>query len=226
MIKRLWNDEGVQQCFQRSNEYQLGDSARYFLDALDRIAAPNYKQTFEDILQAHSQTTGVIEYPFSYRGLNYRMVDTGGTRSKRRKWIHAFDNFTSIVYCFALSEYDLNLFESVNENRLEESFNLLKTMSHYPMLKDTPFFLFLNKTDVFAEKIQKSPLTDYFPEYAGSNTYEEASAYIRDQLESVCGHKQIYTYFTCAIDTNNFKAVFDLVNDVIVKNNLQKYGIF
>ena len=27
-MKRLWADSGVQQCFQRSNEYQLNDSAK------------------------------------------------------------------------------------------------------------------------------------------------------------------------------------------------------
>ncbi|KAE8749590.1 hypothetical protein FOCC_FOCC003578 [Frankliniella occidentalis] len=27
-MKRLWSDSGMQQCFQRSNEYQLNDSAK------------------------------------------------------------------------------------------------------------------------------------------------------------------------------------------------------
>lgn len=27
-MKRLWTDHGVQQCFARSNEYQLNDSAK------------------------------------------------------------------------------------------------------------------------------------------------------------------------------------------------------
>lgn len=27
-MKRLWNDSGVQECFGRSNEYQLNDSAK------------------------------------------------------------------------------------------------------------------------------------------------------------------------------------------------------
>ena len=27
-MKRLWTDSGVQQCFSRSNEYQLNDSAK------------------------------------------------------------------------------------------------------------------------------------------------------------------------------------------------------
>ena len=45
----------------------------------------------------------------------YRMVDVGGQRSERRKWIHCFENVTSIIFLVALSEYDQILFESDNE---------------------------------------------------------------------------------------------------------------
>ena len=44
-----------------------------------------------------------------------RMVDVGGQRSERRKWIHCFENVTSIIFLVALSEYDQILFESDNE---------------------------------------------------------------------------------------------------------------
>lgn len=43
------------------------------------------------------------------------MVDVGGQRSERRKWIHCFENVTSIIFLVALSEYDQILFESENE---------------------------------------------------------------------------------------------------------------
>ena len=43
------------------------------------------------------------------------MVDVGGQRSERRKWIHCFENVTSIIFLVALSEYDQILFESDNE---------------------------------------------------------------------------------------------------------------
>ena len=33
----LWKDAGVQTCFERSNEYQLIDCAKYFLDKVDVI---------------------------------------------------------------------------------------------------------------------------------------------------------------------------------------------
>ena len=49
--------------------------------------------------------------------LHFRMVDVGGQRSERRKWIHCFENVTSIIFLVALSEYDQILFESDNEVR-------------------------------------------------------------------------------------------------------------
>lgn len=39
------------------------------------------------------------------------MFDVGGQRSERKKWIHCFENVTSIIFCVALSEYDQVLLE-------------------------------------------------------------------------------------------------------------------
>ena len=39
------------------------------------------------------------------------MVDVGGQRSERKKWIHCFEGVTSIVFCVSLSAYDLVLAE-------------------------------------------------------------------------------------------------------------------
>lgn len=43
------------------------------------------------------------------------MVDVGGQRSERRKWIHCFEKVTSIMFLVALSEYDQVLVESASE---------------------------------------------------------------------------------------------------------------
>lgn len=45
------------------------------------------------------------------------MVDVGGQRSERRKWIHCFDNVTSLIFLAAVSEYDQVLYESENDVR-------------------------------------------------------------------------------------------------------------
>ena len=41
----------------------------------------------------------------------HRMVDVGGQRSERKKWIHCFEGVTAIVFCVSLSAYDLVLAE-------------------------------------------------------------------------------------------------------------------
>lgn len=46
-----------------------------------------------------------------------RMVDVGGQRSERKKWIHCFENVTSIIFLAALNEYDQVLYESENDVR-------------------------------------------------------------------------------------------------------------
>jgi len=39
------------------------------------------------------------------------MVDVGGQRSERRKWIHCFDKVQAIIFLVAVSEYDQVLAE-------------------------------------------------------------------------------------------------------------------
>ena len=44
--------------------------------------------------------------------IEHRMVDVGGQRSERRKWIHCFENVTTIMFLVAISEYDQVLQEA------------------------------------------------------------------------------------------------------------------
>jgi len=151
-IKDLWNDGGIMECYDRRREYQLTDSAKYYLSDIDRIAEPDYLPTQQDILRVRVPTTGIIEYPFDLEEIRFRMVDVGGQRSERRKWIHCFENVTSIIFLVALSEYDQILFESENENRMEESKALFKTIITYPWFQQSSVILFLNKKDLLEEK--------------------------------------------------------------------------
>ena len=47
-----------------------------------------------------------------------RMFDVGGPRSERKKWIHCFEGVTAIIFCVALSDYDLVLAEDEEMVRL------------------------------------------------------------------------------------------------------------
>lgn len=50
-IVTLWKDEGFRQCFRRSKEYQLIDSAKYYLDKAAEICDPSFHPTDQDILR-------------------------------------------------------------------------------------------------------------------------------------------------------------------------------
>lgn len=140
-----------------------------FLDDVDRISEADYLPTEQDVLRVRVPTTGVHEYLFILQNINFTMVDVGGQRNERRKWIHCFENVTSIMFLAALSEYDQMLAESQrSENRMEESKALFKSIMTYPFFNNVSVIFFLNKTDVFLEKIMKSDLEDYFIEYDGN----------------------------------------------------------
>lgn len=229
IMKRLWKDSGVQECFSRSREYQLNDSAEYYLSALERISQPNYVPTEQDVLRTRVKTTGIVETHFTFKDLHFKMFDVGGQRSERKKWIHCFEGVTAIIFIVAMSEYDLTLAEDQEMNRMMESMKLFDSICNNKWFTDTSIILFLNKKDLFEEKIKKSPLSICFPEYTGANTFEEAAAYIQLQFENLNKRKdtkEIYTHFTCATDTNNVQFVFDAVTDVIIKNNLKDCGLF
>ncbi|KAJ7316664.1 hypothetical protein JRQ81_002826 [Phrynocephalus forsythii] len=229
VIRRLWADNGVQSCFNRSREYQLNDSAAYYLNDLERIARGDYIPTQQDVLRTRVKTTGIVETHFTFKDLHFKMFDVGGQRSERKKWIHCFEGVTAIIFCVALSAYDLVLAEDEEMNRMHESMKLFDSICNNKWFTDTSIILFLNKKDLFEEKIIHSPLTICFPEYTGANKYDEAASYIQSKFEDLNKRKdtkEIYTHFTCATDTKNVQFVFDAVTDVIIKNNLKDCGLF
>ena len=95
------------------------------------------------------------------------MLDVGGQRSERRKWIHCFDCVTAVIFCASLSEYDQVLREDDSQNRMKESILLFDEICNSPWFRDTTFLLFLNKTDLFREKIPRVPLSVCFPDFPG-----------------------------------------------------------
>lgn len=170
-IRSLWQDPVIVKAYERRREFHLSDSAKYYLDGLDRICAEDYVPTEQDVLRVRVPTTGIIEYPFSIHSVIFRMIDVGGQRSERRKWIHSFENVTSVMFLVAISEYDqtLRLEESGGDtiNRMVESKALFSAILTYPWFERSSIILFLNKKDLLEEKIKTSHLVDYFPEYNG-----------------------------------------------------------
>jgi guanine nucleotide-binding protein G(i) subunit alpha len=134
---------------------------------------------------------------------------------------------TAVLFVAAISEYNQVLYEDETQNRMVESLTLFDEICNSKWFRKTSMILFLNKRDIFAEKIAEWPLSNYFREYTGANTYEACSEWIQQQFEEKNqeAEKTIYTHLTCATDTNNIHAVFSAVRDIIIRRNLNRVGL-
>uniref|UniRef100_H2Z9X4 Uncharacterized protein n=1 Tax=Ciona savignyi TaxID=51511 RepID=H2Z9X4_CIOSA len=230
-IMLFWKDEGVQECYLRRNEFHLLDSAAYYLSSLNRISSPTYLPTLQDVLRSRSPTLGITEYLFTIDSFMFGIVDVGGQKTERRKWIHCFENITSIIFLAALSEHIRCYVDSETINRQRESNALFKTIVNGQWFKQTSVILFLNKTDVLEEKIQHSHLVDYFPEYDGPKQDATSAQFfiLGKYQESFEDNKKskrtLYSHFTCATDTENIKFVFKAIKDIILQSYLSNYNL-
>jgi len=225
-LRILWEDEISKKAFKKRNEYQLSESVGYFLDNLDRIAGDSYTPSVEDVLQARARTIGVKEISFKTEGHQWKLVDVGGQRNERKKWIHCFEDVTAIIFFTDSAAYNLTLFEDDRVNRLLEALTLFEEICNCKYFHATPLILFLNKSDLLKKKIQKIDIADYFDDYDGGKDFEKATAWLTKKFTSLNKNpdKAIYVHVTCATDTSNIKFTFNAVEELIlyetVSNNL------
>ena len=90
VIQTCWNDPGIQESYEQRSKFQLVDNCQYLMSRIEAFAAPDFVPSDQDILHSRSKTTGIMETVFSISNLSFRIVDVGGQRSERKKWIHCF----------------------------------------------------------------------------------------------------------------------------------------
>ena len=226
-MKLLWQDGGFQECLKHAADYHLSDSAPYYFQRIEKILDPSYTPNEQDVLRSRVQTTGIVETSFKSGSITYRLTDVGGQRSERRKWLHCFDDVKAVLFVASLNEYNMTLIEDGTTNRMEESLNLFQAISYNKFFDNSSIILFLNKLDLFTEKIINTThhLRLFFPQYTGpDHDVSAAQEFILEQFLSRNARKDkvIYPHFTTATDTSNIKIVFKVVLETIVHKLLQE----
>lgn len=250
-VLTLWNDRNVQACYDRSHEYQLIDSAKYFLDRVPVIRKDGYEASDQDLLRCRVLTSGILETKFEVDKVNFHMFDVGGQRDERRKWIQVFNDVTAIIFVVACSSYNMVLREDQSQNRLREALELFENIWNNRWLRTISVILFLNKQDLLHDKIMtgRSRLEDYFSNFANYPMPQEASSrmrstgdspedelfvrakhFIRDEFLHIStatgeGRHYCYPHFTTAVDTKNIERVFSDCRDIIQRIHLRQYEL-
>eukprot|EP01128_Nolandella_sp_AFSM9_P007225 TRINITY_DN3901_c0_g1_i1.p1 TRINITY_DN3901_c0_g1~~TRINITY_DN3901_c0_g1_i1.p1 ORF type:complete len:361 (+),score=87.39 TRINITY_DN3901_c0_g1_i1:59-1084(+) len=218
-IKTLWKEPSIKTAWGRANETQVLESAAYFFDSIDRLDTNDYEPKTDDILRARQKTTGIIEVKFSYEGHEFRLVDVGGQRSERRKWLHCFEDCTAVMFCVAMNEYDKMLYEEANVNRMHEAVSLFQQTVNSKWFDTVSLILFLNKSDLFRDKISTVDLKVAFPEYSGGLSYDAALLFIASKFKSLRKDqdRKTFVHVTTATNTDTVKTVLSDVFEILEK---------
>jgi len=232
-IKTLWTDPGVLMAWQRRSEFQIIESVKYYFNEIDRIMADDYVATQQDMLLARVRTSGLVTEKYVIDGVDFEMYDVGGQRNERKKWIHCFDDVTAVIFVAALSEYDQTLFEDTSTNRMTEAIQLFGDICNNKIFADSSMILFLNKKDLYEEKIKNvhigdvSDFSNFESKPGDENYYEDGIKYFLDLFlaENTNPERQIYSHPTCATDSKNVEVVFNSCKDIIMRGNMEAMGI-
>jgi len=76
LVKKLWANQGVKEAWGKRSGFQVLECLDYYCKEIDRISAPGYVPTQQDILQARVRTSGIVEEKYVIDGVQFVMFGT------------------------------------------------------------------------------------------------------------------------------------------------------
>ncbi|KAM9956345.1 hypothetical protein ACTFIR_003058 [Dictyostelium discoideum] len=182
----------------------------------------NLDQTvFTSLNEVRVKTTGIVEADFKIEAVPFKLVDVGGQKNQRRKWIHCFQDITCVLFVTSINDYDTLLEEDNSTSRFTDSLELFREMVNSNWFTKSPFVLFFNKVDLFKEKIKKIPISQHLKDFSGNDhSYEETSQFIKNKFHTTIknSNKIVYHHFTCALDSRAIEVVFNSIQHSLLMN--------
>lgn len=229
-IRILWQSNTMKEVWSKRAQVNVIDGHKEYFQDINRISAATFKPTTQDILLARMRTTQVVMERYRIDGIEFEMYDVGGQRSERRKWIDCFDNVDAVIFVAALSEFDQALAEAKRTNRMVEALTTFRSVCNNRAFANTSIMLFLNKKDIFAEKILYSDIAAQrpFADYAGPpKDFDHGVLYFIQKFKDCLIDDEFndsFIHVTCATDTNNMEFVLDSTRTIIMTDNLRRSG--
>eukprot|EP01083_Nonionella_stella_P066221 174185_1 len=231
LIQNVFNDLDI------LRHHTLDESTEHFWNDMDRIKNPKYIPSESDILNVRAKTTGVMEKEFTIQNANFHIYDVGGQKSERKKWINCFNEVQAVLFVVSLSSYNETMYENQMKNCMADALELFEETVNNKHFDETHIILFLNKKDLFTNKIQEVPITccDAFADFneyqkesnidPDPHDFEQTTVYIKQKFHDLLWNKsinkQIYTHLTTAMDRANIDMVFIDVQRICISTHLR-----
>jgi len=133
--------------------------------SVQRIGDPYYIPSDRDILLYRVETTGITEttFPLPAAVGKHNMYDVGGTRSGRKKWIHAFDTADAVIFTVDIGSYNQLLVEDETVNRMQKALTLFDSIANSRWFTTTLMTLFFTKCDKLGPQAPLQPVQELLP---------------------------------------------------------------
>lgn len=221
-IQTLWRDPGIQTTYSHRSAYALSDGAGYFLEKVKMLCSPA-EVTDNDMLKCNARTTGIVETEVQLESTQkFLLIDVGGQRLERRKWMHLLGKSKLVVFVADSSAFDQGLIEDPSTNRLTEELNLFGGICS--MCPSRPIVLVLNKVDVLKEKLDHhavKPVHVFHPTCpANTSGVEDVLSWMTSEFLARNTNKDstITVVATNAVDSYSAKAVVEKVKGTLAQN--------
>eukprot|EP01083_Nonionella_stella_P066210 174148_1 len=247
----VWGLPGIQHTYTRRQYFSIIENIDHFLNQITDVMVQHEDWTPDrrDILLSRIRTTGIIKREYTIQKVDFHMYDVGGQRNERKKWISLFDNVDALIFVVALNGYCSVIFEDESVNKMRESLNLFEEQcnSKYFSSQKTQFILFLNKDDLFRDRLKAGLKLEmcFEDSYDGPNygdkalndeddeewfqtCYQKSLDFVRSEFLAKNNNNKItsiFTHVTTATDQNNIEIVFNDVRTGIIQRNLAKIGV-
>jgi len=201
----------------------------------------DFAPTEEDALLARIRTTGIVETWLDQKiaqpkagepdSLKFLVVDVGGQRNERKKWIHCFADVKAILFIVNLNAYNQVLFEDNTKNRMSESIELFHEITHNRSFVDTPIVIFFNKKDLFEREIAKVDPKDVvdqkqqpvFADYTGGNNVHQGIDYFTKLFkQQLPADKNVDVQVVTGVVRKEIKGAFDDLKRSLLELNRKR----
>ena len=126
-----------------------------------------YIPSNEDILQGAVQRSDV---QIEASGVLFSFLMLGSPQLNWNKLRHYIEEVICVLFIVDSSAYDQTSLTDSTANQLKESLALFDAIVNNEHFQSTSFALFFVKTNILEEKIKRSNIKDYFPEFEVSHS--------------------------------------------------------
>jgi len=234
VVNDLWMDNAIQEAWKKANlEMSIQVTNLDFLvKKISDYNNVNYVLTKEDILCSRLRTTGYTTTEITTENNQiWKLIDVGGQKREREKWFSIVPKDTkAYIFFVALDEYNTFSIEDPNITKLQLAVNIFGETVNSAEFGSICPIVFFNKTDKFKEKISSEKgwveFQKHFPDYKGDATVENAGNRISKEFVKKFDKGNLQVYFTCALDTEMMKTIFELVQKYLLIQSFEASGLF